>query len=98
MRWFGWPADRKNLTHIGGEHCAVIRREARPRASLVPGNRQRFSQGAASESETDDSQSVTVALELRGNDRDAMSRLGECQQGMRVTAFEFYRRLQACHP
>src|SRR5215813_9060957 len=97
-RWLGWPADRKNLAHICCEHCAIVRSKARQRAPLVPGNCQRFSQRPTSKRETDDSQPITVALELRRNDRNAVSRLGECQQGVRAPAFELGRWLQSRHP
>ena len=54
-------------------------------------------QGAASVGETYDSQLIAVALELRGNNRHAVSGLSKRQQGMRVSTFEHDCRLQPCH-
>src|SRR5579884_2694479 len=73
--WLGWSSYRKDLAHVGSKHGAIIRHEARQRTSLVPRERQRLSQGAASVGETDDSHLVAVTLELRRNDGHAMSRL-----------------------
>jgi hypothetical protein len=75
--WLSWPAYREDLAHVRGEHSAIVRRKAGQRTPLVPGNRQRLSQGAASVRETDDSQSIAVALELGGNNRHTVSRLSK---------------------
>ena len=93
----GRPTYRENLAHVCGEHSAIVRRKARQGTPLVPGNRQRLPQGAASVGETDNTQSIAVALELGGNDRHAVSRLGKRQQSMRIATFEHDRRLQSRH-
>jgi hypothetical protein len=47
--------------------------------------------------ETDNPQFVTVALELRRNDRYAVPRLGECQQGVRIPTLKRDRGFQSRH-
>ena len=84
----GRARDRKGLTHIRGEHCAIVGREARQGTPLVPGYGQRLLQHAASMRQTDDPHFVAPALKLGRNDRYAMPRLGERQQCMRVPALE----------
>ena len=94
----GWPTYRKGLAHVCGEDSTIVCCKARQWTSLIPGNRQRLSQGAASVREADDSQLVAVALELGGNNGDAASRFSKSQQGVRVSTFKHDRRLQSCHP
>ena len=94
----GWPTYRKDLAHVCGEHSTIVCCKARQWTSLIPGNRQRLSQGAASVRETDDSQLVAVALELGGNNGDAVSCFSKSQQGVRVSTFKDDRRLQSRHP
>ena len=47
--------------------------------------------------ETDNPQFVTPTLKLGRNDRYAVPRLGECQQGVRVPTLEHNRRFQSRH-
>jgi len=47
--------------------------------------------------EADNPQFITPALKLGRNDRDAMPRLGQRQQGVRVAALEHYPRFQSRH-
>src|SRR6202012_6296486 len=96
-RWLSWPTYRKNLAHVSGEHSAVVRRKTRQRTPLVPGDRQRLPQRAASVGETQDSQLIAVALKLGRDDRNAVASLRKRQQRMRISTFEHDGRFQSCH-
>lgn len=80
-----------------GEHHTIVSREARQGTPLIPRDGQRLLQHAPSVRQTDNPQFVTPALKLGRNDRYAMSRLGKCQQGVRVPTLEQDRRLQTGH-
>ena len=58
---------------------------------------QGFLQHAVSKREASNSQFVTPALKLRGNDCDSVASLGECQQGVWVPALEEECRFQSRH-
>ena len=97
-RHLGGPAYREDLAHIRGKHCAIVSGKAGQWTSLVPGDRQRFAQRAASICEASDSQLIAAALELGGNNRHTVSRFREAQQGVRVSTFKLDCRPQSRHP